>query len=198
MRTYRNYEFIPVDASSLEPSVRERLEVSTPALVVLGFRQLGDFRMKPEPVVVHTRCFLSADGEMVGDITALLSGGGVSFISVLEDGTVVHTTSVNNPHPERTLEPADKLWIAYLPDASVPYQHFHHVNAVRDLCTGTRTKPMRFRDDQLKAVMIYDQRIFCRWRYRYGGLDEQPPAPEIDSLRAAPAGAQENADYASV
>jgi hypothetical protein len=147
MRTYRNYEFAPVDVSTLEPSVRERLEAQTPALLDLGFRQLADFRMKPEPVVVHTRCFLSSDGETVADITAVLSGGGVSQISVLEDGTVVHTTSVQNPHPERTFEPADKLWIAYLPDSSVSYQHFHHVSAVRDLCAGTGTKAMRFRDD---------------------------------------------------
>jgi hypothetical protein len=114
----------------------------------------------------------------------------------LEDGTVVHSASVNNPHPERTLEAADRLWISYLPDASVSYLHFHHANAVRDLCMGTGSKAMRFRDDQLRAVLIYDQRIFCRWRYRYGGLDEQPPAPEIESLRAAPYAVPQGADYA--
>jgi hypothetical protein len=198
MRTYRNYEFLPVDVSSLEPSVRERLEAPTPALVDLGFRRLADFRMKPEPVVVHTRCFLSTEGETIADITAVLSGGGVSMISVLEDGTVVHTTSVNNPHPERTLEPADRLWIAYLPDSSVSYLHFHHLNAVRDLCAGTGTKAMRFRDDQLKAVLIYDQRIFCRWRYRYGGLDEEPPAPDLQSLRTSQTAVTEGAACAHV
>jgi hypothetical protein len=195
-RTYRNYEFLAVDISSLEESVRDRFDANTPPLIQLGFKHLGDFRMKPEPVVVHDRFFMSADGEMVADICAVLSGGGTSLISVLEDGTVVHTTSVNNPHPERTLEPADRLWISYLPDASVSYIHCHHVNTLRDLCMGTGSKAMRFRDDQLRAVLIYDQRIFCRWRYRYGGLDEQPPAPEIESLRAAPSGVPEDADYA--
>jgi hypothetical protein len=197
-RTYRNYEFIPVDIASLEESVRERIEAQTPALVDLGFRRLGDFRMKPEPVVVHDRFFLSADGETVADICAVLSGGGVSLISVLEDGTVVHTTSVQNPHPERTLEPADRLWISYVPDASVSYLHFHHVNAVRDLCAGTGSKAMRFRDDQLRAVLVYDQRIFCRWRYRYDGLDEEPPAPDLQSLRGSQTAVTEGADRAFV
>jgi hypothetical protein len=184
-RTYRNYEFIPMDISCLGESVRDRFETYTPPLVQLGFKHLGDFRMKPEPVVVHDRFFLSTDGETVADICAVLDGGGLSLISVLQDGTVVHTTSVNNPHPERRLEPADRLWISYLPEASVSYLHFHHVNAVRDLCAGTGSKAMRFRDDQLRAVLVYDQRIFCRWRYRYDGLDEEPPAPDIRSLRDA-------------
>jgi hypothetical protein len=196
MRTYRPYEFIPVDVSSLEPSVRERFEAHTPALVDLGFRRLGDFRMKPEPVVVHTRCFLSADSETIADITALLSGGGVSLISVLDDGTVVHTTSVNNPRPERTFEPADQMWVSYVPDASVSYLHFHHANAVRDLSAGTGARAMRFRDDQLKAVLVYDQRIFCRWRYRYGGLDEEPPAPDLQSLRGPQTTVAADADCA--
>jgi hypothetical protein len=197
-RTYRNYEFVPVDVCSLEESVRGRFETHTPALLQLGFKHLGDFRMKPEPVVVHDRFFLSADGEAVADICAVLSGGGESFISVLDNGTVVHTTTANNPHPERTLEPADQLWISYLPEASLSYLHFHHLNAVRDLCTGTRSKATRFRDDQFRAVLIYDQRIFCRWRSRYGGFDEAPPAPDFTTLQTAPDAEPESADRAAV
>jgi hypothetical protein len=57
---------------------------------------------------------------------------------------------------------------------------------------------MRFRDDQLKGVLIYDQRIFCRWRYRYGGLDEEPPAPDLESLRGPQKAVTEGADCAHV
>ena len=43
---------------------------------------------------------------------------------------------------------------------------------------------MRFRRDQFREVMIYDQLIFCRWRYRHGDLADEPPSPDFNTLRA--------------
>src|SRR5581483_6525295 len=50
-RTVRELEFIPVDGPSLEEPVRGHLGALTPPLVDLGFQLIGDFRMKPKPVV---------------------------------------------------------------------------------------------------------------------------------------------------
>ena len=41
---------------------------------------------------------------------------------------------------------------------------------------------MSFKSDQFREVVIYYQRVVCRWRYRHGELDQEPPNPDINSL----------------
>ena len=184
-RTVREYEFLPVDGSSLEEPVRGHLETLTPPLLELGFRPLGEFRMKPEPVVVHNRILLSGDGRTLASICCLLGRGAVSLISVLDDGTDVHTTTSSNPHPDRTFEPGDRLSITYLPDAHPINLHREHQEAVRAAgAARAGARVMEFRPDQFREVMVYDQRLFNRWRYRHGGLDREPPAPDFSTLLA--------------
>jgi hypothetical protein len=113
LRTVREYEFIPVNVERLAEATRQQFERHTPVMLELGFVPLGDFRMKPQPVEVHTRYFLSPEGDIVGDITAVLEKGGLSFISVLADGVCIHTSSSKNPRPDRTLEETDQLLLIY-------------------------------------------------------------------------------------
>lgn len=183
-RSVREYEFIPVDGSSLEEPVREHLETLTPPLEELGFQLIGDFRMKPKPVVVYDRIFFSPDGRTLATICCLLEAGAVSLISVLDDGTCVHTTTSANPHPERTFEPADQLALTYAPGRHPINLHREHQQAV-SAAARTGAQALQLQRDQFRAVMVYDQRIFNRWRYRHGGLDQEPPAPDFASLVTA-------------
>jgi hypothetical protein len=43
---------------------------------------------------------------------------------------------------------------------------------------------MQFHRDQFRAIMVYGQCLFNRWRHRYGGLDHEPPAPDFSTLVA--------------
>jgi hypothetical protein len=181
-RTYRPYEFLQVDCLCVDESIRELFERHTPALLQLGFTYLGDYRLKPEPVEVHDRLLLNADGEIVGTICAVLNGGAMSMISVLEDGTCVHTTTAADPHPGRTLEPADRLQVSYVPGISEEDLQFHHRNILAECSAANETNVMCFHKEQFREVLIYDQLIFCRWRYRHGGLDHEPPTPDFSSL----------------
>jgi hypothetical protein len=183
-RTVREYQFIPVDVAEVDEVVRERFERLTPPLEELGFERIGDFRMKPEPVVVHDRIFLSADGETLAVICSLLRAGVVSYLSVLEDGTCVHTCQVHNPHPERTFEPADQLGLQYRPGRHPINLYREHQEALRAAAERQGSRPLQLRRDQYRAIMVYDQRIFNRWRHRHGNLDVDPPAPDFNTLRS--------------
>jgi hypothetical protein len=183
-RSVREYEFIPVDVGNLDEAVREHFESVTPCLVRLGFEPVGDFRLKPKPVEVHDRLLFDTSGETLAAACALLDTGAVSFISVLEDGTCVHTSSVADPHPERTSEPADQLCITYLPDTSVAALYGQHRDTVRDQAARRGTRVIGFRRDQFREVLVYDQRVFNRWRFRHGSLDQEPPAPDLATLLA--------------
>jgi len=181
-RTVREYEFIPVDCSSLGEPMHRFLEALTPPLVEMGFQLIGDFRMKPEPVVVHDRILLSADGRTLATVCYLLEAGAISFMSVLDDGTCVHTSGARNPHPERTFEPSDRLMLTYSPDTHPLNLYREHQETVRTLAARTGAQAMQFQRPQFRAVMVYDQRIFYRWRHRHGGLDCAPPAPDFNTL----------------
>jgi hypothetical protein len=62
--------------------------------------------------------------------------------------------------------------------------HREHQEAVRAAAAGARAWVMEFRPDQFREVMVYDQRLFNRWRHRHGGLDSDPPAPDFGTLVA--------------
>src|SRR5262249_47331994 len=155
-----------------------------PPLLELGFQSLGDFRMKPEPVEVHNRILLSQEGRTLANVCCVLQAGVVSFMSVLDDGTCVHTSGTRNPHPERTLEPADQLVLTYLPGRHPTNLHREHEEAVCSAAARTGARVLPIQRDQFRAVMVYDQRLFNRWRYRHGGFDREPPAPEFRTLVA--------------
>lgn len=184
-RTYRPYEFLPIDSQSAEDWIHQQFEMNTPPFMQLGFTYLGDYRLKPEPLEVYDRVLLSSDGEVLAGVCALQGHGAISLISVLEDGTCIHTSSVENPQPQRTLEPADRLMISYVPDASIEDLYLYHRNVLHAGAASHEAGVLRFREDQFRELLTYDQQIFCRWRYRHGGLDEQPPAPDFDSLRTS-------------
>jgi hypothetical protein len=183
-RTVREYQFIPVDVAAEDEVVRERFERLTPPLEELGFEQIGDFRMKPEPVVVHDRIFLSANGQSLAVICSLLRTGVVSYMSVLEDGTVVHTSQVHNPHPERTFEPADQLCLYYRPGWHPINLYREHQEALDTIAGRQGARPLKLHRDQYRALMVYDQRIFNRWRQRHGHLDGESPPPGFNTLCA--------------
>jgi hypothetical protein len=183
-RTVREYEFLPVDGSSLGEPMRGHLEALTPPLLELGFQPIGDFRMKPEPVVVHDRILLSADGRTLATICCVLEAGAVSLMSVLDDGTCVHTSGSGNPHPERTFEPEDRLALTYRPGTHPSNLYREHQETVGAAAETAGARVLQIRPDQFRAVMVYDQRLFNRWRYRRGGLDREPPAPDVRTLTA--------------
>jgi hypothetical protein len=183
-RTVREYLFLPVDGAWLDEPMRGHFATLTPPVLRLGFRTIGDFQMKPEPVVTNSRLFLSRDGRTLASIHCVLRAGTVSFISVLADGTCVHTLAANNPHPERTLVPEDQLVLVYLPRAHSRTLHRRHQEAVTTATVATGAEALTLQDEQYRALMIYDQRLFNRWRYRHGGLDREPPAPDFRTLQA--------------
>jgi hypothetical protein len=141
--------------------------------------------MKPEPVVVYNRLLLSEDGRTLASVCCLLDRGAVSLISVLDDGMDVHTATVRNPHPERTFEPSDRLSVTYLPDTHPTNLYREHREAVRAAATRAGAGVLELRPEQFREVMVYDQRLFNRWRHRHGGLDREPPAPDFNTLLAA-------------
>jgi hypothetical protein len=183
LNTVREYEFVPVNVESLAETTRRQFERHTPAMLELGFVLQGDFRMKPQPVEVHNRFFLSPNGDILGSISALLDKGGVSFISVLADGVCINTTSSKNPRPDRPLEETDQLLLTYGGNDNAIELYCLHRAILNAVVQGRDAEALRFSGDQLRDLMVYDQRLFNRWRFRHGDFKTEPPAPEFATLQ---------------
>jgi len=183
LSTVREYEFIPVQVEVLGESTRRQFERHTPTMLELGFTAQGDFRMKPQPVEVHNRLFLNANGDILGSISALLDKGGVSFISVLADGVCINTTSSKNPRPDRTLEESDQLLLTYAGNDN-PLELYRLHRAILDaVVQGRDTEALQFSAEQIRPLMVYDQRLFNRWRYRHGDFATEPLAADFATLQ---------------
>jgi hypothetical protein len=182
LTTVREYEFVPVQVETLADATRRQFERYTPGMLELGFVPLGDFRMKPQPVEVHNRFFLSPDGKILSSISALLEKGGVSFISVLADGTCVHTSSSKNPRPDRTIEAEDQILLTYADNPNAFELHRLHEAIFNEVAKGRDSAALSFSADQLRDLMVYDQRLFNRWRYRHGDFATEPPAADFGNL----------------
>jgi hypothetical protein len=186
LKTVREYEFVHVNTLYLDDSIRGLFERHTPDLFQLGFNLLGDFRMKSKPVEVHDRFLLSADGETLAAVCAVLGRGSPSLISILSNGVCIHTSGSKNPKPERTFEPQDRLCLTYLPGVSLEEQFREHQHILHEQCARHGASVIHQHADQFRQVMIYDQRLFNRWRFRHGDLSAQPPAPNFGAIQQAP------------
>jgi len=184
-RTVREQQFLNVNVFKVDAAVRSLWQQHTPALFQLGFELLGDYQMKPEPVLVHDRIFLSDDRQTFADICHLLDFGAVSFLSILSDGTVVETCGCANPHPQWAMTPLDQLSIICLPDASIEELHRHHLLALGERSAAGDASILRFTPQQLRPVFVYDQCIYYRWRYRNGDLPKRPVEPDFSTLDGA-------------
>jgi hypothetical protein len=188
-RTFREYQFIPVDGRDLAGPIPRHFAAHTPELRRLDFRLLGDFRLQPHPMEVYARLFLNEDGEVFASVYAYHYDDfsdstrlAVLLASVLDDGTCVHTSGAENPYPGRTIEPGYQLREFFFPGAAIEELYRHHRNVVQEMSASGGRRALRFRPSQLREVGLNDQLVYCRWSYRNGDMDHEPPAPDIPSL----------------
>jgi hypothetical protein len=104
---------------------------------------------------------------------------------VLADGICINTTSSRNPRPERSLEETDELLLTYAGNDNSTELHCLH-QAILNACVASRdTTSLQFSIDQIRPLLVYDQRLFNRWRHRHGDFATAPPAPEFATLQPA-------------
>jgi hypothetical protein len=180
--THNSYEFARMTPDLVVEPISGHFEKFTPSLLLLGYVHVGDFRMQPEPSAIHDRFLLSRDTETLADICSMQNLASAQLISVLSDGTCMHTCSTDKNQPARTVQHTNHLWISYLPEASIKELHRHHLEALREACARNGTRALRLRRDKLREVIDYDHRVFSSWQYAHGNLDVEPPIPDFSKL----------------
>ncbi len=192
-RSYREPSFRAVDSRELETEVVQELDAATTQFLQLGFRPLGDFQTKSDPIPVYNRYLSGFGGAIIGDITAMFGECGAGLMSVLEDGTYVETAAAEPYSLPGEVSPADYLSVDMAGQIPVADLLDVHLAALERETKSRKTRILEFRDDQLQDVSIFGQRRFWTWRHRCGDATGEVPAPvvppgtavDIDAIRAA-------------
>ncbi len=128
---------------SLSRSARKYFEQETPRIESLGFVYLGDISVI-ESISASVRLFLSECGECVVTLESGLGQTAYNFLSVANDGTLLHSVSLDLQRPLDTPLPSRCQWTE-TSDLTVAFrQHMElmvsYVSLTRAPCLGIAPK----------------------------------------------------------
>ena len=157
----------------LDKSIRDWFERSTPDFFQMGFRLVGDFQYRTEPINLINRYFLSDDGTVVAALSAVddeRHSMGLQAITV--DGVVVNATSLDSVIFQDLPGEQDQYRLAFLPDATPVEMR----NAIHELADGAAL--LNFDPEQVGEFQQFCARRFSQWKHRLGKI-AMPPEPVL-------------------
>jgi hypothetical protein len=189
-RTHRDHVFERMHPVNLPKSARDYITEQMRALESLGFADLGTYLLKPEPLVIHGRCFQSCEGTVVAVLMHMSEENNFSLTTVFENGHVLETSSIESSSELERVNQSGRFHAVFAGD--IPFEEAldRHLETVAELEQRHETVRLAFTPTQFQEVMHYENRLFGEWLYETGRLDAPPP-PTI-----RPNGTAETADYA--
>jgi hypothetical protein len=177
-RVHTDPELTPVNMLKLPKSVRNWYESQTPFFFEHAFRMLEDVRWLTEPVQIDIRAFIAEEGDIFGSIFAAVENTGdgeewllLAMTSILQDGTVVETSSMSSDRLDVVPQAKDGYIVAFAPENTVNSVLETHLEALED--SGQMVKC--FAPEQFRDVKIYGNRVWSHWKHRTGEIKETPP-----------------------
>ncbi len=137
------------------------IEKNTPALETLGFRRIGDYRLK-EGNQHFGRFFIHADGKTLAGIdwlkvSILRNIDAFSFFSVTDDLTYLETGSIALPGNGKPFEAP--FILQGVPNRSHADTFDAHLRGLEELSDTRNTWPRPLVEDDLEKVVLYGQKL---------------------------------------
>ena len=176
---YDDLECEPVGAHELPDATRGYFDSLTPEMILLGFRLIGDHRIRSSPLVLERR-FISADHRTFALIVdwkhmPIWHTRTFEFASVLADGTFVASGATKIPSTPINPDEPDLLRMLGVPKASVQELYERHLDYVRELAQSGGSPPLEFEPGEIKEVANYGHQLVV-WKSRYHcGIESEPP-----------------------
>lgn len=178
LKVHTDPELTPVNMLTLPKSVQNWYQSQTPFFFEHAFRMLEDVRWRTEPIQMDIRAFIAEEGDIFGSIFAsdqntedgeewLLLG----MTSILQDGTVVETTSMSSDRLDVLPQAKDGYIVAFALENTVDSVLEAHLEALEE--SGQMVKC--FAPEQFRDVKIYEKRMWSHWKHRTGEINESPP-----------------------
>jgi len=164
----------PVTMAQMPPAAWQWFEQNTPHFRDLGFRLVGDFRLKARSEH-FARVFTSDEGDVFGEIAwtkglPWFSRQCCAFFSVTEDLTYLETSTVRLP-----TETFDAPFILQsVPGATVAETLATHHDRLDQLAEDRQTEPMCFRPADVETVGLYGQKLSYARLQKRGAIGSNP------------------------
>lgn len=181
-RVHQDPELTPINMLELPEPARNWLESQTPEFFEHAFQMLEDVRWRSEPIQMDIRAFLAEEGDIFGTIFVtdnepadeqswLLLG----MNSILQDGTVVETTSMRRDLLNVVPGARDGYVVAFAEENTVASVLEAHLEALEN--SGQMV--CSFAPEQFRDVMIYEKRIWSHWKHLSGEVKQLPPEADM-------------------
>lgn len=174
--TDRAAVYRPILASELPAAVREFFAERTAALDRMGFRLVGDYRVK-EGMHQFSRLFSRADGKVsvaveVTRMGLLTEFKSTSFMTVLENGCYIETGNV--ALPKRTPNVHDVIILQSLPKGTDTERLAAHETMVSEASLARCSAPREVFADELPALCRYGMKLLYDRMVREGEVTSSP------------------------
>jgi len=181
-RVHREVVCEPMHLVNMPAAAAEHIEWHETLLAELGFDPVGSFLLKPEPLPIYSKCFISADGETVADVSLIGNQAAHSFSSILENGHVLETACLDSASDterinESGLFTANMVQRDSLTDGTRELYRRHR-ETLGELEQQFDCRTLHFDCGQVTSVMGYANEVFGEVKFTLGELDA-PPLPAV-------------------
>jgi len=187
-RTHREVTFDRRHVANMPRAAQDHIERHEPILQEFGFSPEGSYLLKPEPLPIYTKYFISQEGEAVVDVSLIGDSTSYSFTSILENGHVLQTACAEAIAPMDDFNESGRFtghMVARNSDqdcVSTLYQR--HRETLSELEREFGCETLHFRMDQVQAVMRYVNLVFGEVKFALGKLNAPPPPSVCPDGRA--------------
>jgi hypothetical protein len=177
--THRENVYEKTHPVKLPHFVRQHFEELAPELLDLGFRDLGRYKLKPEPAPSYGYCFQSPDSRTVGVLGAMFDSTYFSFSTLFANGMVLETAPVEETPDLARFNVSGKFRVAFAPNAPVAETYVRHEEEIAAIESEYGTRALAFEPEQFRDVLTYEGRVHSQLLFESGDHTAPPPLPVL-------------------
>lgn len=179
LRTHRDNVYEAIHPVNLPSIARRHFEALTPQMLALGFRELGTYILKPEPVRSFGSCFHSPDGRTVGALGQTCDSTYFSFTTLFANGMALETGSIEATPALARINDSKWFRVVFCPETSVSDAYDRHQQELAAIESSLDTTALALRPQQFREVLTYEGRLLSQVHYEMGEKDDPPPTPVL-------------------
>lgn len=176
LRKHVDYIFAWTNPEDLPDNAYRFIDLHTPKLLDLGFEFESVYLMKPTPRDYYGALFINKSGTTVADLIHIDGNGFFGFVSVLESGRAIDTSSVEAMPELLQFAENPSFTAVHVPDQTISTGYQRHQEKIAELQQTTGDRVLTFRPEQVCDVMQYEGRLFSQQLHELGKRDMPPPA----------------------
>jgi hypothetical protein len=175
MRSYHEKIYEKIHPVNLPQIARKYFDEQAPALLDLGFQEIGRYLLKPEPAPSYGHVFQSPDGRSLGVLGQMFDNTYFSFSTLFANGLALETASIEETPKLARVNESTTFRVVFYPAMSIAEAYVHHELEIAALESEMRTRALAYQPAQFRDILTYEDRVYHQWLFDQGEQDAPPP-----------------------